>query len=125
MAIRPIRSHDDHAAALRRIDELWGADPGTPEGDELDVLFDLVEHYEAKHWPTPDAEPHELLQAHVEEREDAREDLARLLGSAALAEEVLAGRQTIPDEAVERIAAAWRIEPEALARAPGRRSNAA
>lgn len=44
--IRPIRSPEDHKAALARIEALWGADPDTPEGTELDVLVDLVEHYE-------------------------------------------------------------------------------
>lgn len=28
--------------ALGRIEELWGAEPDTPEGDELDILLALV-----------------------------------------------------------------------------------
>lgn len=44
-----IRTNDDLTAALTRIDALWGAKPGSPEGDELDILVDLVEHYEAEH----------------------------------------------------------------------------
>ena len=49
--IRPIRSPEDHKAALARIEALWGADPDTPEGTELDVLVDLVEHYENRLYP--------------------------------------------------------------------------
>jgi len=47
--IKAIRNEADYDAALRRIDALMDAEPGTPEGDELDVLTDLVEHYEEKH----------------------------------------------------------------------------
>jgi HTH-type transcriptional regulator / antitoxin HigA len=31
---------------LDRINDLMDADPGTPAGDELDMLVSLVEHYE-------------------------------------------------------------------------------
>lgn len=49
--IRAIRSEADYEAALARINELMDAEAGTPEGEELDVLTDLVELYEAKHIP--------------------------------------------------------------------------
>jgi antitoxin component HigA of HigAB toxin-antitoxin module len=46
-----IRTEADYAAALARIDALMDAAPGSPEGEELDVLADLVENYEEKHVP--------------------------------------------------------------------------
>ena len=49
--IRAIRTETDYEAAMARIDELMDAESGTPEGEELDVLTDLVELYEAKHVP--------------------------------------------------------------------------
>lgn len=51
MEIRPIRTDQDHRAALVEIEACWGAAPGTGEGDRLDVLLTLVEQYEAKRWP--------------------------------------------------------------------------
>ena len=42
MQIRPIRTVEDNQAALARIEELWDAEPNTPEGDELEVLATLV-----------------------------------------------------------------------------------
>lgn len=41
----------DYEAALARIDVLMNAEPGTPEGAELDVLTDPLELYESKHVP--------------------------------------------------------------------------
>ena len=40
--IKPIRTDEDLDAALVRIEELFDAEPGTPEDDELEVLTDLV-----------------------------------------------------------------------------------
>src|ERR1700754_4800638 len=55
MEIRPIKNDDDHSAALREIEKLWGAAPGTEEGDKLDILVTLVEKYEERRWPDADA----------------------------------------------------------------------
>jgi HTH-type transcriptional regulator / antitoxin HigA len=43
MDIRPIRTEEDHRAALAEIEARWGAPEGTEEGDELKVLVTLVD----------------------------------------------------------------------------------
>ncbi len=53
MKLKPIRNDRELDRALERIDELWGAKPGTPRGDELDVSMMLVEKYEDEHCPIP------------------------------------------------------------------------
>ena len=45
--IKPIRSERDYEAALARISELMDSQPDSPEGEEFDVLVDLVELYES------------------------------------------------------------------------------
>ena len=42
MDIRPIRTDQDHLAALAAIEACWGAAEGTEEGDKLDVLLALA-----------------------------------------------------------------------------------
>ena len=41
MQIRPICTQKGHCKALAEIEKLWGASPGTPEGDKLDILATL------------------------------------------------------------------------------------
>ena len=52
MNLQPIRNHDDLQRAFARMDELWGAAIGTPEGDELDILAILIKRYEDEYFPT-------------------------------------------------------------------------
>lgn len=59
MDTKPIRTEADYEAALKEVENLMDSQPGTPEGDRLDVLVTLIEAYEAKHFPIP--EPAELL----------------------------------------------------------------
>ncbi|MFB2864811.1 hypothetical protein [Aeromonas sp. MdU4] len=44
-------TESDYLAAMIRIDELWGAEIGSPDGAELEQLVALVEAYEAEHYP--------------------------------------------------------------------------
>lgn len=46
-----IETPENYAAALKEIDVLMSAEPGTAEGRRLEILADLVQKYEAKHFP--------------------------------------------------------------------------
>ena len=84
MDIRPIRTDEDHRAALAAIEACWGAPDGTEESDKLDVLVALVELYEAKRWPIEIAEtfdPIDVLQYAIDELGHSQAELAELLGS--------------------------------------------
>lgn len=48
-----IRSEAELAAALKRLEELWGSPLGSPEGDKLEALAIQVEKFEAEHYPLP------------------------------------------------------------------------
>mgnify|MGYP003642595045 CR=1 FL=1 len=58
MNIFPIQNDDSLVLALKRMYELWNAEPGTPDGDELDAWADLIEEYEAKHHAIPQGTKH-------------------------------------------------------------------
>ena len=57
MKLKPIKNDRELNRAIKRIDELWGAKPGTPKGDELDVLMLLVEKYEDERYTIPPSDP--------------------------------------------------------------------
>ena len=48
-----IRSAEEYDSAMSRIDEIFDAPVGTPEGDELDLLVNQHEVYEAERYPIP------------------------------------------------------------------------
>jgi HTH-type transcriptional regulator/antitoxin HigA len=61
-----IKSESEYESALKRIDELWGADPGTSEGSELEALFNAVEEYEDEHYPVDEPKSYAAIQFHLE-----------------------------------------------------------
>ena len=57
--ITQILTEEDYDRALTRMNDIFQAETGTPEGDERDVLFDLIEEYEDEHFSL---EEHPVLQ---------------------------------------------------------------
>ncbi|WP_286741666.1 hypothetical protein [Pseudoalteromonas sp. UBA2102] len=46
MNSQPIKNDDELRIALLRVDEIWGAEKGTPGGNELEQLVTLINDYE-------------------------------------------------------------------------------
>ena len=117
MEIKPIRNDQDHAAALREIERLWGAAPETEEGDKLDILVTLVEKYEDRRWPNADdSDPIDLLHYAIEELGHSQAELAELLGSRSRASELLNRRRPLTVEMIYKISEAWKIPADLLVR---------
>jgi HTH-type transcriptional regulator/antitoxin HigA len=95
MNIHPVKTEKDYDAALTRIEELWGAESGTPEGDELDVLLTLVGVYEDEHHRVPLPTPIEAIKFVMDQRRFKQADLIPYLGSRSKVSEVLNGKRTL------------------------------
>lgn len=89
MEIKPIKTEVDYKAAMKEIEQLWGASYGSPEEDKLDVLVTLVEAYEEKHYPIPPPDPIEAILHYMENQGLSEQDLEPYLGSHLYVSEVL------------------------------------
>ena len=67
MQIKPIRTEDDYKSALARVREIWDAEDGTPESDELDVLAVLIEAYGDEHYPIIPPDPIDEIEYRLQE----------------------------------------------------------
>lgn len=93
--IRAIRSEADYEAALARIETLMDAAPGTAAGEELDVLTDLVEHYEERAVPMGFPSLLTAIAFRMEQAGLSQRDLVPFVGSRAEVSEVLAGKRPL------------------------------
>ena len=93
MKPKVIRSRKEHEAALARIEKLMDARPGTPAGDELDLLATLVDLYEKEAYPIDEPDPLEAIRFHMEQQGLKPRDLVPYIGSKSKVSEVLSGRR--------------------------------
>ncbi len=90
------------------------AAPGSPEGDELDVLATLVDAYEAKHHSIDAPDPVAAIQFRMEQQHLSRKDLEQLIGSRARVSEVLSGKRPLTLAMVRRVKCGLGISADLL-----------
>ena len=90
--MKAIQSSCDLEAALARIEQIFDAEEGTPEDDELSALFALVEAYEDETVPIPPPDLISAIKFRMGQAELTPKDLIPILGSPAKVSEVLSGQ---------------------------------
>jgi HTH-type transcriptional regulator/antitoxin HigA len=81
---------------LAEIEKLIDKDQRSPEEDKLlDLMTTLVEDFEEKNYPIPDAPPHEALRELMASRGLKQRDLLDIFGSDGIASEVVNGKRNI------------------------------
>ena len=118
-AIKPIRTDEDLDAALARIEEIFDAEPGSPEDDELGVLLDLVEYYESKNYPIPMPDPISAIKFRMDQANLTPRDLVPFIGSRAKVSEVLSGKRTITMSMARALHQHLGIPADVLLQEPG------
>ena len=114
MDIKPIRTEADYEAALKEVERLWGAEPGTPDGDRFEVLFTLVESYEDQRYPILPPDPIEAIKFFMDSRGLDRQDLGRYIGPSGRVSEVLSRKRPLTLTMIRKLNAGLGIPAEIL-----------
>lgn len=102
--------------ALGRIEELWGSQSGTPEGDELDVLMLLVEKYEEENYAMPASDPVEAIKFLMEQNGLSRKHLEPFIGASGRVSEILNKKRNLTLPMIRRLHNDLKIPYESLIR---------
>lgn len=116
MDVKPIRNDADLDWALAEVEQYFDSPPtpGTPEADRFDVLTDLIEAYENKHYPIDAPDPVEMIREYMAMRGLKQADLGKLIGGKSRASEVMNRKRRLTLPMIQRINRAWRIPAEPL-----------
>lgn len=114
MNLKPIKTLQDHEAALKEIERLWGADDGTPEGDSLDILLTLVDAYEEIHFSIDMPDPIEAIKFRLEQQGQDQSALIGIIGNRTRVYEVLRGDRPLSLAMIRRLHERFGIPAEVL-----------
>lgn len=114
MEIRPIKSDADYRAALEEAERLWDAEPGTPDGDRVEVLSTLIEAYEAARYPIPAPDPIDAVFFMMEQNGLSRRDLEPAIGSRGRVSEILNRKRPLTLPMVRALSALLHIPTDVL-----------
>ncbi len=101
--IKPIKTETEYQQALQRLEVIFDARPGTSEGDELEILGILIDHYEQLHFPIDLPDPVEAIKFRMEQLNYNQNDLARILGLKSRASEILNRKRKLSLEMIRRL----------------------
>lgn len=116
MHLKPIKTRADHAAALKEIERLWGAEEGTPDGDRLEILTTLVEAYEEAHFPMDMPDPIEAIKFRLEQQGQDKSALVGVIGNRTRVYEVLRRDRALSLNMIRQLNKRFHIPAEVLIR---------
>lgn len=90
------------------------AKPGTPDGDELELLLLLIGTYEDEKFPIDLPDPIEAIRFRMEQKELKQKDLIPIFGSKGKVSEVLNGKRDLSLTMIRRLVSDLGIPAEAL-----------
>jgi HTH-type transcriptional regulator/antitoxin HigA len=114
MTIKPIKSKKDYQLALNRLEKIFDAKPGTAEGDELEILGMLINHYEQTHYPIDFPDPIEAIKFRMEQLGYTQSDLADVVGLKSRASEILNKKRKLTLEMIRNLHSTLRIPTDVL-----------
>lgn len=114
LPIKPIKTKEDYNAALEEIYSLMSAEPGTPEGDRVEILSVLVEMYEDKKFPIDTPDPIAAIKYRMEESNLTVTDLGEIIGYKSRASEILKYKRKLTLAMIRKISTALKIPAEIL-----------
>ena len=101
--MKPIHTEKEYEIALQRVEILFDAKKGTPEGDELEVLLILIDKYEKENFPIDLPDPIEAIKFRMEQLEMKPKDLADLIGYKSRVSEILNRKRKLTLDMIRKL----------------------
>lgn len=114
MNISPIRNEVDYQNALKRLEEVFDAKKGSKEGDELEILAILIDHYENLNFPIAMPDPIEAINFRMEQLGMKQKDLVELVGYKSRVSEILNKKRKLSLDMIRKLSLSLKIPTEVL-----------
>lgn len=108
-----ITSEEEYNLALVSAEKLMHCQNRSPEQTAvLQLLVNLIEEYESKHYPMGESSPHEILEYLMEVRGLKESDLVDIIGSKDVVTEIIDGKIKITKNQAETLGEFFHVSPE-------------
>lgn len=84
-----LKTESDYSKALKRMDDIFDAEPNTAKGDELELLGLLIDRYEEEQYPIELPHPIEAIKFRMEQMGLRQADIVECFGDKGKVSDVL------------------------------------
>lgn len=107
-----ITGEEQSQAYIRKLEELTSQESVSPAEEKLIALLTLlVEEYEAKQYPVPQAGPLDIIRHLMEAHGLRQKDLADVFGTESIVSDVLNGKRDLAKEHIRRLSVRFHVSP--------------
>jgi len=109
-----IKTEEEYAKALERLDETFDAHAGSTKGDEAELLVLLIENYENEHYPIDAPDPIEAIKFRMEQMGMNKKDLAEVIGYKSRVTEIFNRKRKLTLKMIRNLHKKLKIPYESL-----------
>lgn len=109
-----LKTKSDYNKAAIRMLEIFHAESGTAESDELDLLIVLIKDYDDKHYQLPEPDALEVIKYKMEEMGMKAKGLEPIIGSKGHVSAILSGKREITLKMTQKLKNYFSIPAEAF-----------
>lgn len=107
-----IHGEQQNALFIAKLEELTSLKKFTPAQQKLiELLTVLVEDYESKYYPVPEAGPLDIIRHLLEQHQLRQKDLVDVFGTESIVSDVLNGKRDLQKEHIARLSARFHVSP--------------
>ncbi|PZR37807.1 MAG: transcriptional regulator [Azospira oryzae] len=117
MKLKLIKTKKDYQQALARLEVIFDAKKGSPEGDELEIMGILIDQYENEHFPIDLPDPIEAIKFRMEQLGYTQADLAKVVGLKSRASEILNKKRKLSLDMIRQLHEKLNIPTDVLIQA--------
>jgi HTH-type transcriptional regulator/antitoxin HigA len=114
MEHKVIKTEEEYQKALVHLEQIFDAEPGTDEGDELELLSLLIDNYENIHSPIDLPDPIEAIKFRMEQMNYKPKDLALVIGFRSRVTEILTKKRKLSLSMIRKINKQMHISTDVL-----------
>lgn len=114
-----IKTEAEYEAALRKVESLMDAEPGSPEEDALELWSLLVERYEEEQHAIDLPDPIEAIRFRMEQEGLRQKDLQKYLPNKSRISEILNRKRPLSLSMIRSLHRGLGIPADVLVREPG------
>ena len=107
-----LKTEAEYNAAAIRMMEIFHAEPGSPESEELELLLVLIKDYDDKHYQLPALDALEVIKYKMTETGMKAKDLEPIIGSKGHISAILSGKREITLKMAQKLKNYFRLPAE-------------
>ena len=107
-----IQGEEENQRSIELLERLTSQEKVTQAQQKLIALLTvLVEEFETKHYPVPDAGPLDIIRHLMEVHNLRQKDLIDVFGTESIVSDVLNGKRELAKEHIKRLSARFNVSP--------------